>query len=97
MVSSTQRRTPHPNNKQDKNTNPTINDRFPTDTLIPTTSLSLTYQSKNKQVNKQKLSTKLTLCKAYTNPWTNLRRAETKRKEEFNLEVLEKETSNTIS
>ena len=28
---------------------------------------------------------------------TNLRRAETKRKEEFNLEAWEKETSNTIS
>ena len=29
--------------------------------------------------------------------WTNLRRAETKRKKEFNLEAWEKETSNTIN
>ena len=35
--------------------------------------------------------------KAYTNHWTNLSRAETKRKKEFNLEAWEKETSNTIS
>ena len=34
---------------------------------------------------------------AYTNHWTNLRRTETKRKKEFNLEGWEKETSNTIS
>ena len=38
------------------------------------------------KTNKQKLSTNLTLYKAYTNHWTNLRRAETKRKKEFNLE-----------
>ena len=49
------------------------------------------------KANKQNLSTDLTLYKAYTNQWTNLRRAETKRKKEFNLEGLEKETSNTIS
>ena len=35
--------------------------------------------------NKQKLSTNLTLYEAYTNYWTNLRRAETERKKEFNL------------
>ena len=58
-----------------------------------TTSLSLAHQKKNKQ----KLSTNLTLYKAYTNHWTNLRRAETKRKKEFNLEAWEKETSNTKS
>ena len=29
--------------------------------------------------------------------WNNLRRAETKRKKEFNLEAWEKETSNTIN
>ena len=67
-----------------------------------TTSLSLAHQKKtkqNKQTNKQtkKLSTNLTLYEAYTNHWTNLRRAETKRKKEFNLEVWEMETSNTIS
>ena len=44
----------------------------------------------------KKLST-LTLHEAYTNHCTNLRRAETKRKKEFNLEARERETSNTIS
>ena len=58
-----------------------------------TTSLSVNHQRKNKQ----KLSTNLTLYEAYTNHWTNLRRAETKRKKEFNLENWEKETLNTIS
>ena len=56
-------------------------------------SLSLAHQRKNKQ----KLSTNLTLYEDYTNHWTELRRAETKRKKEFNIEVWEKETSNTIS
>ena len=60
----------------------------------------------NKQANKQKLSTNLTLDKAYTNHWTNLKRAETKRKKEFKLlqgknstffEAWEKKTSNTVS
>ena len=37
-----------------------------------------------------------TLYEAYTNHWTNLRRAENKRKKEFSLEAWEKETSNTI-
>ena len=60
--------------------------------------MSLAHQRKNKniQTHKQKLSTNLTL-EAYTNYWTNLRRAETKRKKEFNFEAWEKETSNTIS
>ena len=58
-----------------------------------TTSLSLAQQRK---MNKQKLSTNRTLYKVYTNHWTNLRRAETKRKKEFNLEAWEK-ISNTIS
>jgi len=49
------------------------------------------------KTNKQKLSTKLTLYIAYTNHWTTLRTAETKRNKEFNLEAWEKETSNTIS
>jgi len=49
------------------------------------------------KTNKQKLSTNLTLQGAYANHWTNLRRAATKRKKEFNLEAWEKETSNTIS
>ena len=58
-----------------------------------TTSLSPAHHRKNKQ----KLSTNLTLYEAYTNHWTNLRRAETKRREEVNLEAWEKETSNTVS
>jgi len=47
------------------------------------------------KMNKQtkKLSTNLTLSKAYTNHW----RAEIKRKKEFNPEAWENETSNTIS
>jgi len=45
----------------------------------------------------QNTSTSYTLHEAYTNHWTKLTRAETKRKKEFNLEVWEKETSNTIS
>ena len=57
-----------------------------------TTSLSLAHRRENKQ----KPSTNLTLYKVYTNHWTNLRRAETKRKIEFNLEAWVKETSNTI-
>ena len=52
--------------------------------------------SEEKQTNK-KLSTDLTLCQAYTNYGTKLRRAETKRKKELKLETWEKETSNTIS
>ena len=42
------------------------------------------------KTNKRKLSTNLTLYEAYTNQWTNLKRAETKRKKEFNLEAWEK-------
>ena len=49
------------------------------------------------KTNKQKLSTNLTLYEAYTNHWTNLRKAEPKRKKEFNLEAWKKKTSNTIS
>jgi len=33
----------------------------------------------------KKLNTNLTIYEAYTNNWTNLRRAETKRKKEFNF------------
>ena len=36
------------------------------------------------------------MCEAYTNHWTNLIRAETKRKKEINLEAWEKETASTI-
>ena len=63
-----------------------------------TTSLSLAHERKNKQTTrKQKLSTNLSLYEAYANHCTNLRRAETKKKKEFNLEAWEKETSNTIT
>ena len=87
---------PHLNNKQNKNTNPVISRQ----------DYHLTLPIRGKQTNKQKLSTNLTLYKAYTNHRANLRRAETKRKNEFNLlqgknstfiEAWEKETSNTIS
>ena len=79
---------PHLNNKRNKNTNSNISRQ--------NYYLTQPCPSEEKQTNKQKLSTNLTLSKAYTNNWTNLRRAETKRKKEFNLE-LEKETSNRIS
>ena len=49
------------------------------------------------KTNKQKLSTNLTLYEAYTNQWTNLRRAKSKRKKEFSVEAWEKETSNIVS
>jgi len=66
----------HPNNKQDKKTNPIISRQdYHLTQLCPS-------EGKKKQ-----LRTNLTLCKAYTNHWTNLRRAETKRKKEFNLEA----------
>ena len=39
------------------------------------------------KINKQNISTNLALYKAHTNHWTNLRRAEPKRKKEFNLET----------
>ena len=37
------------------------------------------------KTNKQKLTVNFTLYEAHTNHWTNVRRAETKRKKEFNL------------
>ena len=76
---------PHLNNKQNKNTNPIISrhDYY----------LTQPCPSKEKQI----LSTNLTLYQAYTNHWTNLRRAETKRKKDLSLEAWEKEISNTIS
>ena len=43
------------------------------------------------------LRTNLTLYEAYTNHWVNPRRAEIKKKKEFNHEGWEKETSNTIN
>ena len=74
---------PHLNNKQNKNTNPVISRQD--------YHLTQPYLSEEKQ----KLSTNLTLYETYTNHWTNLKRAETKRKTELNLKAWEKETSNT--
>ena len=59
-----------------------------------TTSLNLAHQRKNKQT---KTHTNLTLYEAYTNGWTKLRRAETKRKKELDLKTWAKVTSNTVS
>ena len=80
---------PHLNNKQNKNAN----------LIISRQDYHLTQPcpSEERQTNKQKLSTNLTLYEVYTNHWTKLQRAETKRKKEFNLEAWEKDTSNTIS
>jgi len=58
------------------------------------------------KTNRQKLRTNNIIYEAHTNHWTNLRRAESKRKKQFNflqgknpafLETWEKETSNTIT
>jgi len=55
-------------------------------------------KKKNKLTSShQNASTSHALQEAYTNHWTNLPRAETKRKKEFNLEDWENETSNTIT
>ena len=74
---------PHPNNK-DKNTN-LVSNRQDYHLTSPA------------QQRKKKLSINLTLQEAYTIHWTNLRRAETKRKKEFNPKAWENETSNTIT
>ena len=60
-----------------------------------TSSISPAHQ-KEKTKKQKNLSTNLTQCKAYTNPWTKLRSAETKRKKEHKFEGWENETSNTI-
>ena len=88
-TSGTLCRMPHLNNKQNKNTNSVISRQD--------YHLTQPCPSEEKQTNKQKLSTNLTLYKVYTDHWTNFRRADTKRKIEFNLEAWEKENSNTIS
>ena len=85
--SSTLCRMSHLNNKQAKIQTQSLAGRI-------TTSLSLTHQRKN---NNNKTHTNLTLYEAYINHRTNLRRAEAKRKKEFKLESLEKDSSNTIS
>jgi len=80
----------HLNNTQNKNANPINRQDYHLTQPCPS-------QEKQTKQKRKNLSTNLTLYKAYTNHWTNLRRAETKRKKEFNLEGWEKETSNTIS
>ena len=88
----------HLNDKQKKNTNQIISRQDYQHTQP--------CPSEGKQTNKERLSIDLTLYETYTNHWTNLRRAETKRKKEFNLlqgknstflKAWEKETSKTIS
>jgi len=64
----------HLNNTQNKNTNPIINRQE--------YHLAQPCPLEEKQTNKQNLSTNLALYKAYTNHWSNHRRAETKRKKE---------------
>ena len=85
---STPCKTPHLNNKQNKNKNPVISRQD--------YHLTQPCPSEEKQ-NKTKLSTNFTLYEAYTNHWTKLRRTETKRKKEFNLEAWGREASNTVS
>ena len=64
--------------------------------LAPHSALHIRERHQTKQ-NNETLSTTLTLYKAYTNHYSNLRGAETKRKKEVNLEAWEKETSNTVN
>ena len=78
---------PHLNNKQNKNANP----------IISRQDYHLTQPCPSEEKQTKILITNLSLYKTYTYHWTNLRRAETKRKKAFNLEAWEKETSNTIS
>ena len=89
---------PDLNNKQNKNTNQIISRQE--------YHLTQPCASEEKQTSKQKLITNLTQYEAHTNHWNNLRRAETKKKKEFNLlqeknstflEAWEKESSNTIT
>jgi len=68
---------PHLNNKQSKNAN----------LVISRQDYNLTQFCTSEEKQRKKFSTNLTLYEAYTSHWTNLRRAETKRKKEFNLSV----------
>ena len=61
---------PHLDNTNNKSTDPVISRQE--------YHLTQPCPSEENQSNKQKLSTNLTLYKAHTNHWTNLRRAETK-------------------
>jgi len=82
---------PHPNNKEDKNTNPMISRQdYHTQPCSSEGKKNLTSCHQN-------VCTSHPLHEAYTNHWTNLTRAETKRKKEFNLKAWENGTSDTIS
>ena len=83
---------PHLNNKQNKNTNLIISRQ---DNHL-TQPCPLQEKQTHKQTNKKQTQHKSHPLQAYTNHRTNLRRAETKRKKEFNIEAQEKEASNTI-
>ena len=73
--------TPHlNNNNNNKNTNPIIS-RQDYHLTQPCPSEKI----KQTNNNHKNLSIILTLYKAYTNYWINFRRAETKKKKEFNL------------
>ena len=78
-TSSTLSRTPHLNNKQNKNTNP-ITSRQDYHLIQP-------WPSEEKQANKQKLSTNLTLYEAHTNHWNNQKeeRIQPSSRKEFNF------------
>ena len=70
--------------------------------LLPYSVLPIRGRKKKKKKKKThglppNASTSHTLHKADTNHWTNLMRAETKRKKEFNPEAWKKETSNIVS
>ena len=73
---------PHPNNKEDKNINPMISRQD-----YHTQPCSLRGVKKNLTSCHQNVCTSHPLHEAYTNHWTNLTRAETKRKKEFNLKA----------
>ena len=84
---------PHLNNKQSKNTNPNssrqdyhLTQPWPTEEK----------QKTNKQTKQNQKTAKTSPYKKITSA-SALRRAEAKKKKEFNPEVWEKETSNTIS
>ena len=80
-------RTPHLNNKQNKNTNPVISRQDD--------HLTQPYPSEeNKQIKTQHKSHPI---RHLHKPLDQPSRVETKRKKEFNLEAWENENSNTIS
>ena len=78
---------PHLNNKQNKNTNP----------IIRRQEYHLTQPCPSEETQTNKHSAQISPYRKLANHWTNLRRAEAKRKKEFNLEAWEKETSNTVN